>query len=271
MSNVSKLIPPHPSSVSVIRAVTPNITTVSAPFKRFGLINVGGRSTIVRLTNGSLAVFSPTALTPEVRETVENLGNNVKYITAPDIEHHIFVSEWAKAFPNANVMGPEGLPEKRQKSGEDTKFTHVWTEKNKRDFKVDEAFDKDFDYEFVHSHGNKELVFNYRPDKTLIQADLIFNLPAYEQYSKSDENPTGGFATRFFGGIMNTRGNATWQRRFLWYGVSQDKKTFNESIRRIDGWNFDKMIPCHGDVIESGAKGVFQNVMAWHLASQKKQ
>lgn len=40
----------------------------------------------VRLQTGALAVFSPTALTPEVKEKVSSLGGNVKYIVAPDLE-----------------------------------------------------------------------------------------------------------------------------------------------------------------------------------------
>lgn len=45
-SSSAKLIPAHPADVSIIRAVTPNITTVSAPFLRFGLFKIGGRGTI---------------------------------------------------------------------------------------------------------------------------------------------------------------------------------------------------------------------------------
>ena len=39
----------------------------------------------VRLQSGALAVFSPTALTDEVKQKVAELGE-VKYITALDIE-----------------------------------------------------------------------------------------------------------------------------------------------------------------------------------------
>ena len=46
MQSAEKLIPPNPSAATVIRAVTPNIVTLSAPFKRFGLMKVGGRATI---------------------------------------------------------------------------------------------------------------------------------------------------------------------------------------------------------------------------------
>lgn len=224
------------------------------------------------MSNGALAVFSPTALTSAVRSTLDNLGGNVKYIAATDVEHHIFLSEWSKAFPSARVLGVEGLPEKREQSPE-TKgidFSHVWTKANKDTFAVDPDFDRDFDYEFVHAHKNRELVVNYRPDRTLIEADLLFNLPATEQYSKSGEGATSGIMTKIFSSLMHTRGAAMGQRRFLWYGASSgDRKAFSESVRRINSWDFDRIIPCHGDVIETGGKGVFQNLMEWHLQGLK--
>ncbi|KAL9595004.1 MAG: hypothetical protein Q9219_006703 [cf. Caloplaca sp. 3 TL-2023] len=268
----SKLIPPDPSSVMVVRNVTPNITTCSAPFNRFGRFKVGGRGTIVRLQSGALAVFSPTALTPEVRTTVESLGNNVAYLAAMDFEHHIFITEWARAFPSAKLIGVDGLPEKRESSPETagTKFSHVFTMKNKASLKVDDEFDREFDYEYVGSHANKELVFCHKPDRTLIEADMMFNLPAHEQYSRTNEKATDGILTRFFTGFQNTVGAATWQKRFLWYVASApDRKGFNESVRKINGWDFDKIIPCHGDVIENGGKDVFRRVFAWHLEGMK--
>jgi hypothetical protein len=42
----SKLVPANPSEVMVIRSVTPNITTLSVPFLRFGRIRIGGRGTV---------------------------------------------------------------------------------------------------------------------------------------------------------------------------------------------------------------------------------
>ena len=223
------------------------------------------------MTNGALAVFSPTALTPAVRTAIDNLGGNVRYIAAPDIEHHIFISEWARTFPAASILGPEGLPEKRESNPETkgTKFTHVFTAKNKATFKVDEEFDKEFDVEFVDGHANKELVFNWRPERTLIQADLIFNLPANEQYSRTGEDASSGFFTKLFAGINNTKGSALWQQRFIWHAVSKDKKSYAESVKRINGWDFDRIIPCHGDVIETDGKGIFRKVMEWHLQGKK--
>jgi hypothetical protein len=83
----SKLVPQNAEEVMVIREIAPNVTTLSVPFLRFGRIKFGGRATIgiyssspfpsmsltgqtVKLRSGSLAVFSPVALTPTVRKTI---------------------------------------------------------------------------------------------------------------------------------------------------------------------------------------------------------
>ena len=226
----------------------------------------------VRLQSGALAVFSPTALTPEVKATVESMGDKVRYIAALDFEHHIFISDWARAFPSAKLLGVEGLPEKREKdkATAGNKFDYVWTQKNKADMKIDPEFDSEFDYEYVGSHANKELVFCHKPDKTVIEGDMMFNLPAREQFSKTNEDSTSGLWTRLFIGMQNTVGPATWQKRFLWYIASSgDRKGFNQSAQKIASWEFDRIIPCHGDVIETGAKGIFKTVFEWHLQGNR--
>lgn len=107
------------------------------------------------------------------------------------IQHHIFLGPWYQKYPKAKVLGVEGLPEKRAKQkNEDVPFATIFCAKNKESTKVDEEFDASFDYEYVEGHANKELVFNFKPDKTLIEGDLIFNLPATEQYSKTKDGPT---------------------------------------------------------------------------------
>lgn len=43
---MSAKTPSNPSDVMVIRDITPNITTFSMPFARFGIVKVGGRATL---------------------------------------------------------------------------------------------------------------------------------------------------------------------------------------------------------------------------------
>lgn len=180
------------------------------------------------------------------------------------------MDDWHSAFPTAALIGPEELKAKREQQGKPLPWTHLYAKDGS--LAIDAAFDAEFDAEYVHSHQNKELVFNHRPSRTLIEADLLFNLPATEQMSKSGEHPTSGIFTKLFAGMMNTRGDATWQKRFLWYGAgAADRPAFNKSAARIAAWDFDRIIPCHGDVIETGGKGVFEKVFAWHLAAAKNQ
>jgi hypothetical protein len=202
------------------------------------------------------------------------MGNRLEYIVAPDYEHHMFVHEWAHAFPGAKIIGVEGLPEKREKSlknpADKVPFSYVFTKQNKGSIKIGDDFDRDFEYEYLQSHPNKELVFFYKPDKTLIEADYLFNCPPIEQYSKSEENASDGFFTRLFQSLQSTEGKAMAQKRFQWYGMSaKDRKAFDASTRRIHQWDFQRIIPCHGDVIENNAKGIFEKVFEWHLQDKK--
>jgi len=277
----SKLIPSNPADVMVIREVTPRVVTFSVPFLRFGMIPIGGRGTVVKLTSGALAVFSPVALTPETKAKVAALGGRVQYIVALDYEHHIFVSDWAKEYPSAKLIGPEGLPEKRQKmaaSSSDPKvtgpetFSTVFTKADKLTTRIDPDFDRDFEYEYVDAHPNKEIVFFYKPDRVLIEADLMFNLPAIEQYSRVPEadKPKPGVLARVFSGLQTTEGEAKGMKRLMWYAFSRpDREGFNASMQRIARWDFDTVVPCHGETIVGNGKEVFDKIFEWHLQGHK--
>lgn len=205
-----------------------------------------------------------------------SLGGDVRYIVATDMEHHIFMSEWAAAYPDAKLVGPEGLPQKRGKVRDDPKigkepFAVVITKEAQirgEPVKIGEDFDKDFEVEYVHAHPNRELVFLYKPDKVLIEADLMFNLPAEEQYSRvpQEARPKLGLLGRLFGSLQTTQGEALGMKRFLWHAISRkDRKGFNESMRRIGGWDFETIVPCHGETIVGNGKAVFRKVFEWHL------
>ena len=246
----------------------------------------------MRLSSGSVAVFGPVALTPDVHTAVRDLAkapegraDAVGYIVAPDLEHHIFVSEWKKAFPSAKIIGPEGLYDKRKLQAGDANTPNVSDDpffKSLRQGETaigDAAFDKDFETEMLHTTTSKELVFCHKASKTLIQADLMFNMPPTEQYSRVPENerPKSGFfgigplANLIFSQIGKTQGDLTWPRRFVWYGIAgKDKDAFNQGIRRIDSWDFVNVIPAHGDTILGDGKERFRSLFAWHLKDKKE-
>lgn len=206
-----------PNPQLVVRTVTPSLTTFSLPFLRYNKIRFGGRATLIQLTSGSLAIFSPVPLSTEVSSTISALGGNVAYIICPDIEHHMQLSAYKRAFPSALVFGPEGLREKRAKSGEtDVVIDFEYTRDNKASMKLPEDLARDVEIEYWDGHANKEITLLHKPTRTLIEADLVFNLPAYEQYSKSGEDPTKGVWTKMMMYFTNTQQGHKGQQRFLW-------------------------------------------------------
>ena len=276
-SSVSKLIPSDPDKVMIIRRITPNILTCSVPFYRFSRIRVGGRGTIVKLKDESLAVFSPVAFTNNVKTQMqEQLGStNVKYLAALDQEHHIFLEQWHKEYPQAKIIAPETLPALREKQKyfkfpeETWRLIKASDRTTEGGMKIDPTFDAEFDIEYVPAHMNKELVFCHKPTKTLIEADLMFNLPATEQHSKIGDAKSG-ILTKLFIFLNGNLGSNVWQKRFIWYAIaSADRTGFTDSMKKIDKMDFDRLIPCHGDVIETGAKAKFQSCMSWFLEGKK--
>ena len=229
----------------------------------------------MKLSSGTLAVFSPVALTEETKAKVAELGGKVGYIIAMDFLHHIFISEWAKEYPEAKLVGVEGLQEKREKDKDprigNEKFPVVFTKDNKHETKISDEFDADFEYEYANGHANQELVFFHRESQFLIQADLMFNLPPNEQYSKMPEKDRdfGDLVDKLFTSLEDTSGEAKWVKRFNWYIAAKNRPSFHDSISRIEQWDFKGIIPCHGDVIEENGKEIFHKVFEWHLVGKQ--
>ncbi|PYH43541.1 uncharacterized protein BP01DRAFT_417258 [Aspergillus saccharolyticus JOP 1030-1] len=302
MSNSSnKLFTGDPNKVTVIRQLTPEIITFSVPFSRFGVLKFGGRGTLIKLPSNNLLVFSPVTLTSQIRTVISNLGGKVRYLVAPDIEHHIHLSAWKTAYPEAQILAPEGLYERRVKQGlhpkqdqhatndhpptdaanhpppassdgVDFTFDYIFTPTNQHTLTTLPAeFRATFEIEYIHSHANREIVLFHKPSRYLIQADLLFNLPAWEQYSLAEEDADAGAGwwNRMFMGWMKTATEAERkaQARFIWWVLAAgDRKAFGESVRRIAAWGVGAggmgIVPCHGDVIEDPGTGkeVFEGV-----------
>lgn len=70
------------------------------------------RSIIVRLPGSALWVWSPIALTPELKAEVESLGA-VAHLVSPNKLHHLYLQDWKTAFPAARLWGPQSTIDKR--------------------------------------------------------------------------------------------------------------------------------------------------------------
>jgi len=236
----------------VIREVTPDITTFSKPFARFGILPFGGRSTAVRLSTGDVWVLASTPLTPDTKAAIDRLGP-VKFIMAGDAVHHMFLGQFKKEYPEAKVIGVEALIEKKQAEG----------------LVLDGAYGKDapdtkygFEDEiyacYFSGFANKDVAWFHASSKTLIVADLLFNLPGNEQYSKSK---TKAKVPIF--GKLDPWGSV--HKHFVW-GQGKDKAAMARDAKTVLGWKPERIIMCHGDVIETDATKAWASAYSKYLA-----
>ncbi|KAJ7089286.1 hypothetical protein B0H15DRAFT_840242 [Mycena belliarum] len=225
--------------LTVIREVTTNVWTFSRPFARFGLVPIGGRSTAVKMSNGGVWVLASTALNPETKAKIDELGP-VQYIIGADAVHHLFLGEFKKAYPTAKLIAPEAAIARADKT---LVFDGVWG----RDA-PDTAYGFEEDVKACYFSGfkNKDVAFFHPASKTMIQADLLFNLPCTEQYSKTGSSG----AVPLVGGF----GPASWLHGKFAAAMGADKAAMKRDAQTVAAWDFDRIIPCHGDVIETGGK-----------------
>ena len=110
-----------------VRQVTDSIWTFSRPFLRANLFKIGGRATAVRLSNGEVFLVSPVQPDETTKATLDKIGK-VAYLVAPDYEvrsssceahqqHHIFLKRYKEWYPDAQLVGVEGLNERKAKEG----------------------------------------------------------------------------------------------------------------------------------------------------------
>jgi len=100
------------------------------------------------------------------------------------------------------------------------------------------GFEDDIQWCFFSGFKNKDVAFFHPESKTLIQADLLFNLPGYEQYSKSKKPVFGSLKP------------SSWVHQKLISSLVVDKVAMKHHATTVANWDFKRVIPCHGDVIE---------------------
>ena len=201
------------------------------------------RMTVVQLEADGLWVHSPTALTDELRQQIDQLGK-IRFIVGPNSGHNLWLLEWQAAYPDAELCVSAGIPDRVKEmenySVLDTSQENIWEQDLARE----------------HMNGARifdEWVFLHRKTKSLILTDLIQN--------HSDERPAGwaGFMTRFVLEPIGFKGICLAPPFRLGF-IIRDKAAFAAFIEKIRTWDFDRIVVTHGDIIAADAKQVFNDL-----------
>lgn len=219
-------------------AVADGLWTVEMPLRAMGA-EVGARMTVIRLKDRRLLLYSPVAMTEPLRHDLAALGE-VAAILCPNARHHLFAAEARVAFPAAKLYGPAELQPKRRDLKFDGYLTNVpppaWE---------DAALPSRVQGSSLH-----ETVLFHPPSGTLLLADLLQNLTHPQDT-----------ITRLYlwaGGLGAEPG----VHRFVRWGFG-NREEARQGIRRILKWEIQRIVPCHGEIVEIDAKATLARAYAW--------
>lgn len=219
-------------------AVTMSIFGVSFPFPT--------RMTIIRLSNGELWCHSPTQLTPSLQAEIDDLGT-VRHLIAPNKLHYVYISGWAKVYPNAITWAANGTKERANQQGILVEFQETLTSDKK--FPWHQEIDNcNFKSQFM-----EEVVFFHRSSKTLIITDLIQNF-------EPQRIPKWLTIPLKLVGNLAPNGRTPIDLRLTFW---RHKHQARQQLKKILGWNPQIIIIAHGRNFDKNAVVELQRAFSW--------
>lgn len=202
------------------------------------------RMAVIRLSAGGLFVWSPVALSTDLRAAVNRLGP-VRHVIAPNTLHYRFVEEWRAAYPAAGFHALPELCARRPELSVAGDLEDV----------APADWCQDIDQVIVR--GNRlttEAVFFHRRSRTVIFTDLIQHFDA-------------GWFTGWRALVARldllTAPEPTVPRKFRL--AFRDRAIAREALGRILAWPADKLLMAHGAPIEEDGRALVARAFRWLL------
>ena len=200
------------------------------------------RMVVIRLQDGSLFVWSPTALSSDLTQEVDALGT-VRHLVSPNLLHHLFLSEWKSAYPYARLYASPGLRRRRKLLPFDADLCDT----------PDLAWAMDMDQVLVRgSFFLTEAVFFHHPSHTAIFADLIQNFPC--NWFKGWR----GLVARL-GEIVAPHPGAPRDLRTSFL----NRRAASASLQRILAWPIEQVLMAHGEPATSDGAAFVRAAFKW--------
>ena len=223
----------------MLRPLSEGVQVMEVPF-RIGGLELGGRMTVVRLPDGGLWIHSPVRLEAGVRAAVEALGP-VRFLVAPNVMHHVHLGDWAAAYPEARVVGPAGLRRKRPELRLEVELTDT----------PEPGWAAVLSQQLMRGMPKlDEFAFLHRPSRTLLLTDLAFHIRG-----------SPSWLTRSYLRLCRTYGKLA--PTPLLKSMVKDRPALRASVDTVLGWDFERVVVCHGEVLEHGGREALRDGFSW--------
>ncbi|MGI9353949.1 MAG: DUF4336 domain-containing protein [Rhizobiaceae bacterium] len=204
------------------------------------------RSVIIRLGNGELWVWSPIALSEELRNEIEAIGEP-RHLVSPNKIHHLYLQDWKAAYPSALLWGPQSTINKRA----DLEFQAA----------LEDVPPLDWQDEFSQAwfRGSKfmdEIVFFHRKSGTAILADMSENFT--DDFLRKHWSGWKRWIARVWG-IVEGKGYAPLELRISFVSRS----ALREARDKVLHWNPSRVIMAHGQWQKRDGRKYLEKAFEW--------
>lgn len=172
-------------------------------------------------------------------EEAEGVGTSLTALVSPTLLHHLHLDGARTRFHPAAIWGPSGLAEKKPVLGAVRAFgDDPWPYAHELDLARIEG-----------APGHEEVAFFHRASKTLFVADLFFNI-------RGD----AGFLTPLTFRMMGIYRHFAMAK--MWRHWVKDRAAFQRSLDKLLGWDFDRVVVSHGDIVTENARATVTTALA---------
>jgi len=212
-----------------------NLWELERPLKAPGL-RINHRMTVVRLGDGSLWVHSPVECEDSIRRALGQVGV-VCHLIAPSCYHDLYWPAWFEHYPEAQFHCAPGLTDEHA----ELPFNNVLSPDKPT------PWEAELPKIFVEGMPRlNEFVFVHRASRTLIVADLVFNIAATAQNS----------VAKLFLRLNGIYDRIGFSRIFR--SLIKDRPAFSSSLDKILAQDFDRLIPGHGNIVHTVARSALR-------------
>lgn len=232
--------------MTILAPVSENIWVLDGDNVDFHGFAYPTRSVIIRLQNGGLWVWSPIELSDKLRSEIETIGWPA-HLVSPNKLHHLFLSDWHAAFPEAELWGPASAIRRRR----DLPFQPPLIDEPPDAWvgQIDQCW-------FRGSLAMDEIGFLHLPSRTVILADVCQNFsPKWLRENWAPwQRPIAQFSA-----IIEGKGYAPidWRLSFVRRGK------LREAREKVLGWDPRAVIMAHGEWQAQNGRQFLARAFEW--------
>ncbi len=200
------------------------------------------RMTLVRLSDGGFWLCSPIELTDALAGEIKALGP-VRHLVSPNKIHHLFLGQWAQAWPEAKLWASPGLARRRRDLSFDGELGDA----------AEPAWESDIDQLiFRGSFALEEVVFFHRASRSAIITDLV------QKFDPATQRGWRGLLMRL-DGLVGPEGSTPRELRLTFW----NRRAAREALRKALGWNPQRLIIAHGQWVRENGREALARSLSW--------